>query len=285
MAAPLTYQRRLLRKLPRVAKFGRQWLRALATGRPGARFVFVVGAQRSGTRLPLQLIDQAPETATFSEGVTPFFDDVFLEPLDRIEELGLQNPASIIALKPICETHRVHELLDRFPSSKAIWIFRNYVDTARSASVKWTSGKEVLKRLARRELPPGDWRAGGVSNERLRDIESLYRDDMSLYEANAVLWYVRNALFFDLGANERSEILLVRYEDLVANRPESIARIFTFIGSPVPAEATSAIRDSSRPRRPDPDLAAPIKERCEALHARLLAHYESTLRSADRQGQ
>jgi hypothetical protein len=204
---------------------------------------------------------------------------VFLQPLDRIEELAWQSPAEVIALKPICETHRVHELLDRFPSSKAIWIFRHYVATAASATKKWNYGREALARLIRREVA-GDWRAGGLTEERRRVVEQLYRDDMSQYEANAVLCYLRNALFFDLGADQRKEILLVRYEDLVANQPEGVKRIFAFIGLPVPPEATTAIRRSQHGARPElPPLAEDIKAHCEALHARLVAHYEATSRS------
>jgi hypothetical protein len=276
MAVPLTYQQRLYRKLPRVMKFSRQWLRALASGRPGARFIFIVGAQRSGTRLPVQILAQAPEIATYSEGASPFFDDVFLRPLDRIEELALKSPAEIIALKPICETHRVHEFLDRFPSSKAVWIFRNYADTARSAATKWTYGREALERLARRQSGSDDWRAGGLSEERLQLVARLYREDMSQYEAHAVMWYLRNGLYFDLGAHERKEILLVRYEALVGDPQKQFTRLFSFVGAPVPEGALATIRKSNRPPREAPPISPEIRRLCEELQDRLIAHHNAT---------
>jgi hypothetical protein len=257
-----------------VAKAARHWMQAvLAGGRPRTRVVFVVGSQRSGTRLPIQIMDQSPQIATYSEGTAPFFDGVLLEPLDRVRTLVASSPAPIIALKPICETHRVHELLDAFPGSKAIWIFRHYEDTVNSASVKWTSGRDSLRRLAVRDLQGASWRAGGLSEHMLALATRLYHDDMSLHEANAVMWYLRNALFFELAAGARPDILLVRYEDLVNAPHEHFGRVFEFIGAPVPAAAVEAIRSSGRGRRAFPEISPEIRKMCEQLHGRLLAHY------------
>jgi hypothetical protein len=277
MAAPISFKRRLERKLPRAAKSAQQWTRALAAGgRPDTRIVFIVGAQRSGTRLPLQVIDYAPDIATFSEGADPFFDGVLLRPLGEIETLVRRSPSPIVALKPICETHRINELLDRFPDSKAIWIFRNYEDTVNSASVKWTSGIDSLRRLATREFGPTEWRAGGLTEEQLQLVTRLYRSDMSLHEANAVMWYLRNSLFFELKTSERNDVLLVRYEDLVGNPQDYFAEIFRFIGTDVPTGALAAIGGSRRTARSFPAISPEIKALCEGLQVRLIAHYNAT---------
>ena len=272
----LTYQQRLARKLPRVMKFSRQWLRSIGRKPRGARLIFIVGAQRSGTRLPLQILEHAEDIATFSEGAAPFFNDVFLRPFDQIEDLARRSPAPIIALKPICETHRIHELLDRFPSSLAVWIFRNYEATALSASRKWTAGKEALRRIARREAPGSDWRLGGLSEQKLQLVSRLYREDMSEYEAHAVMWYLRSSLYFDLQANERREVLLVRYEDLIAEPEDQFRRLFSFVGQPVPPGALATIRPSSRSKRSYPNLAEDIRAVCEQLQQRLIAHHDAS---------
>lgn len=274
MARRMTLKRRFQRKLPRLVKAARHWAQAaISGGRPDTRVVFVVGSQRSGTRLPIQIMDQSPAIATYSEGTAPFFDGVLLQPLDQVRRLVAQSPAPIIALKPICETHRVHELLDTFPRSKVIWIFRHYEDTVNSASVKWTSGRDVLRRLAVRDLQAASWRAGGLSEEKLALATRLYHDDMSLHEANAVMWYLRNALFFELDAGLRPDVLLVRYEDLVNAPQEHFTRVFDFIGTAVPAAAVEAIRSSGRGRRPFPEISREVRNLCEELHGRLLEHY------------
>lgn len=240
--------------------------------------MFIVGAQRSGTRLPLEMLDASPDVATFSEGVDPYFDRVLLRPLDVVEACVRRSPAPVIALKPICETHRTIELLDRFPGSKAIWIFRHFEPTVSSATVKWTSGRAAVRRLARREYQPTDWRAGGLTEEKLRLVGRLYDERMSEHEANAVLWYLRNDLFFELGADQRADVLLLRYEDLMAEPRAHAARLLEFAGVPVPKTAFAAVRVGDRPRKAFPGISPEIRRLCEDVHERLLAHYVSELK-------
>lgn len=277
MAKTLTLKERFDRKLPRVVKTSRQLLRAAAVGgSPATRLVFVVGSQRSGTRLPMQIMDYSDEIGTYSEGTAPFFDGVLLRPLERIEQLIRRSPFPIVALKPICETHRITELLDRFPESRSFWIFRHFEDAVNSASVKWRSGREAVRRLAAGELNQAAWRAGGLTAERLELVRRLYRDDMSLHEANAVMWYLRNNLFFDLRADARPDIRLVRYEDLVSQPHQRFADLFDFIGTPMPARCVDAVQDQARPRRPFPPIAPEIRSLCEQLYQRLLVHYTAS---------
>ena len=274
MPAPITLRRRFDRKLPRALKVGRQWFRALVHGgRPATRVVFVVGSQRSGTRLPLQVMDYSTDISTFSEGTSPYFDKVLLQPLDYVAAQLRRSPSPVVVLKPICETHRVHELLDRFPGSKAIWIFRHYQGASLSASVKWGSGRENLRRLAVRDFKAASWRSGGLTEEKLALVKRLYRDDMSLYESETVMWYLRNGLFFDLHADMRPDVLLVRYEDLITDPQQRFDEMFRFIGMAVPPHAVDAIKPSSGSTRTYPDIHPELRTLCDSLHERLLRHY------------
>jgi hypothetical protein len=267
--------RRLDRKVPRLVKAGRHWMWTVsALARPSTRVVFVVGSQRSGTRLPLQAMDLAPEIATYSEGTEPFFRGVLLAPLDRIDALVRRSPSPIVALKPICETHRIVELLEHFPAARGIWIFRNYRDAVNSASVKWKSGREALRRVVA-EDPNAGWRAGGMTREKRQLAARLYRPDMSLHEANAVMWYLRNRLYFDLGASVRQDVLLVRYEDLVTDPEREFARMFDHIGTPVPTACGAAVKRSSGSRPVFPEISPKIRRLCDDLHDDLLAHYRA----------
>lgn len=276
MATPISLRRRLDRKLPRAVKAARQWFRVLVRGgRPRTRVIFVVGSQRSGTRLPLQVMDLSSDIATFSEGTSPYFANALLQPLDRIDAVLRRSPAPVVVLKPICETHRVIELLDRFQGSKGIWIFRHYQDTVNSASLKWRSGRSSLRQLAAGDLEAAGWRAGGLTPEKLQLVKCLYRDDMSLHEANAVMWYLRNDLFFDLNAYTRPDILLVRYEDLVEDPQRYVARLFDFVGTTVPSRFNEGVRRSRKSQRSFPEISSDIRILCERLHEKLLAHYRN----------
>jgi hypothetical protein len=100
---------------------------------------------------------------------------------------------------------------------------------------------------------------------------------MSEHEANAVLWYLRNDLFFGLAADQRNDVLLVRYEDLMADPSAHAARLLEFAGVPVPTTASAAVRVGDRPRKAFPDISPEIRRLCEDVHERLLAHYRSDL--------
>jgi hypothetical protein len=277
----MTLQRRAERKLPRLRKYARRWLHVLSSaGRPQTRVAFVFGSQRSGTRLPLQILDHVPEIMSYSEGTAPWFRGVLLAPVPELDRLVARNPFPVAVLKPICETHRFAELLDHFPQSRALWMFRSYTDAVNSASAKWNSGKEAVRRLAHGELDRAGWRAGGLSAKRLELVRRLYRDDLSLHAANAIMWYLRNSLYFDLAADRRRDVMLVRYEELVT-RPEALVpRIGDFLGVHVPASYRRDVFSSSVSKKPFPPIPAEIAERCEELERRLIAHYEHSLRSA-----
>jgi hypothetical protein len=273
MATRLTYHQRFERKLPRLIKFSRQWMSWFTTRRrPETRLVFVVGSQRSGTRLPLQVMDYAPEIMTYGEGAAPFFNRVLLQPLDRVEALTRRSVFPVLALKPICETHRINELLDRFPRSKAIWIFRNFQDAVMSASVKWSSGREAVRLLAV-DPPSAGWRTGGLSPQKLALVKELYNDGMSLHEANAVMWYLRNSLYFDLEAAQRPEVLLVQYEDLVRSPRRAFTQMFDFLRIPLPDGFEQGVRGGGDSKRTFPDIDPRIRTLCEELHCRLVDSY------------
>lgn len=263
-------------------KFGRQWVRRVfMQERADARLVFVVGSQRSGTRLPMKAMDYAPEIMTYSEGAAPFFDRVLLRPLDVVEDLRRRSVFPVIALKPICETHRINELLERFPRSRVVWIFRNYKDAVNSASLKWKHGQEAVRRLASANPRSAGWRAGGLSENKLQLVRDLYSERMTLHEANAVMWYLRNGLFFDLAANTISDILLVRYEHLVGHPNDAFSRLFAFLSIPLPPGFHRGIRPPEEPGRRFPNISPELRRLCEQLHNRLV-EFHATVPTAAR---
>jgi hypothetical protein len=272
LAVPISYPRRVQRKLPRFTKSVSRWMGVAAERAiPATRAVFVVGAQRSGTRLPLQVLDSAPEIMTYNEGSAPYFDGVLLRDLDEVGGLLRRSPFPVVVLKPICESHRTLELLDRFPGSRAIWIFRNYQDTVNSASAKWRSGPEMVRRLAEGEASKAGWSAGGLTTRDVEFVREVYRPGMSIHAANAVLWYLRNNLYFTTGSSQHPGVLLVQYEQLVGQPRQAFERVFAHIGLPSPGGFDRDVYASSVSKRPFPEIPAAIKDRCDDLEARLIA--------------
>jgi len=266
----------MTRKAPRVAKFVRQWLRTVKGSRPEPRPVFVVGSQRSGTRLPLMVMDRSPEIITYNEGSAPFFTRVLLKDDETVRRALRRMPFPVVVLKPICESHRTADLLAAFPGSKAIWIYRDYRDTVNSAVVKWTTGPKHVRELATGDLAAAGWRAGGLSKERLATVRDLYRDDLSPHAADAIMWFLRNGLYFDLQLDRRDDVLLVRYEDLVTAPQDHFPALFAFLGSPFEPRFLRGVYSSSIRSKPFPDIPPVIQSLCDEMLERLNGHYDAT---------
>jgi hypothetical protein len=85
--------------------------------------------------------------------------------------------------------------------------------------------------------------------------------------------FLRNDLFFDLGAFKRSDLVLVRYEDLVTDpRRHFLPDRIDIAERP---ELFRYIYASSARRRPFPEIPAETQALCEDAHARLLAHHQA----------
>jgi sulfotransferase family protein len=269
---PLPLLARAQRKLPRVRKFVGRWIRTIYAGdRVNPRAVFVLGAQRSGTRLPLHVLEQSSEIITYSEGSAPFFSGVLLRDDHAVLRALKRLPFPRVVLKPICESHRAPELLATFAGARVIWIYRHYRETVNSAVVKWKTGKRNLKRVATRDRTAG-WRLGGLTPEKLALASRLYSDDMSLHAAEAVMWYLRTALFFDLGLAGRSDVLLVKYEDLVTAPEAGFSSMFSFLECPFDQAFLRGVYASSVRSQSFPEIPQEIERLCADLMERLDSH-------------
>ncbi|MDH3603711.1 MAG: hypothetical protein OEU26_29220, partial [Candidatus Tectomicrobia bacterium] len=123
----MSLTQRLARKTQRLAKISRQrWSRMSQAANASTRAIFVFGAQRSGSRLPIQVMERSPDILTYSEGHSRAFNGVLLKQRETLVHLLDQSPFPVVAFKPICESHRAVELLDTFPGARALWIFRHF---------------------------------------------------------------------------------------------------------------------------------------------------------------
>jgi sulfotransferase family protein len=231
--------------------------------------VFVLGMQRSGTRLPLTVLDSSPEAIVYSEGDSRAFDGMFLKPRAKIDALLRKSPFLITVLKPICESHRGPEFLDEYSGARIVWIFRHYADVANSAAVKFTDHHGNLSALARGDLAAAGWRAGGLSEERLALVHDLYRPSLSAENVHALMWFLRTSLFFELGLNTMERALLVRYESLVKEPRVAFSRMFDFLGCEFRPEFTDRVYATSISRSRPPSLEPEIEELCLGLESRL----------------
>jgi hypothetical protein len=212
-------------------------------------------------------LESAPDILTYREGAHPFFRNGRLQPDDTLETLFAACRFPVLVLKPLCESHRALELLERHPGSRVLWIFRGFEDTVRSASRKWSSGPEAITRLVTGRAEPNDWRAGGLTDESLEMARRLYQPNPGLHHANAILWYLRTRLVLDLRLFERADALLVKYEDLSTDPGRHFPRVFYFLQQPMKKEYLAEIHGRSVRRHALDDVPRAVIDACEALYA------------------
>jgi hypothetical protein len=270
----------VLRKTRRVAKVARRLaLNALQGGRPETRVVFILGAQRSGTRVPLVALESAPDILTFREGARPYFDGVRLAEEPVLDRLFEACDFPLLVLKPLCESHRARQLLARFPGSRVLWIFRDHRDTITSSSLKWASGIEAVEQIVEGRLRPNDWRGGGLTPELLDVARRLYQPGLSLHHANAILWYLRTRLLLDLDLFTCPEALVIKYEDLTSAPAVHFDRVFRFLGQPLKPEYLTQIHRNDK-RRPLSGIPSAVADACDALYSDVDARYQRSLTKA-----
>jgi Sulfotransferase domain len=260
---------RIQRKTRRIIKTSARLLQGASNDGGSARTVFVFGSQRSGTRLPMDVLDLAPQVMTYKEGNSRAFNRTLLKDNAAVAALLHASRLPIVAFKPICDSHRAAELLDYFPHSKAIWIFRYYKDAVNSSVRKWKHGRNNLKHMAAGNIAAAGWRAGGLRPDKIALVRRLYSEEMSSHAAYALMWYLRNNLIIDLKLHERDDFLLIKYENLVQEPQKHFAQIFNFIECPFEEKYVKGVYGSSVGKEKFPEIPAEIAELCENLYQQL----------------
>ena len=235
--------------------------------------LFLVGVQRSGTNLLAHGLDELPEFHVYNEGNTKAFDNYRIRALPAIEKLVEQSGAKFVLFKPLCDSHRTPELLAHFGTrARAIWAYRDVDGRVRSAVAKFgDSNLRVLRTFVAGEeqRPWNSWQIEGMSAENADFIRSFDLDTLTAESAAALFWYLRNALYFELGLHQRADTILVNYDEFLAE-PERVAVAISCFLEVRYRKAMIASIDPRRPsRRPPLPIDPRIRERCTALKERL----------------
>jgi len=239
--------------------------------RPDAVPVFLVGVQRSGTNMLARGLERAPEVEVHNENDRIAFARFRLRPQPVIKAIVEDSKHAFVLFKPLCDSHRIPELLDGLgtPSpGRAIWAYRAFEGRVRSSVAKFgDSNLRALRRIAE-GTGEGLWQAGGLSEENLELIRSFDYDRMTPESASALFWFVRNSLYFDLGLDRRSDVALASYEAMI-REPELVMRgLCASLG----LQYRHALIAGIQPRHPGPvevEIDPMIRARCVKLGAAL----------------
>ncbi len=239
---------------------------------PNAVPVFVVGVQRSGTNMLVRGLEHAPEFEVRNENDDAAFDRFLLRPDPVIKHLVEESGHRYVLFKPLCDSHRVAQILDELgtPSAgRAIWAYRDVNGRVRSAVQKFGAANlDALRRIA-----AGDgaamWQAGGLGPEQLALIRRFDLDEMSPESAAALFWFLRNSLFFDLGLDRRPDVVLASYSGMVEEPERAMRALCSALELLYQPKLIAHVDSRSRRSAPPLDLEPEIEALCDDLEARL----------------
>lgn len=187
---------------------------------PSPRVAFIFGCQRSGTTLLRDFIGSDKRFRDIGEGDAPYFHQEkgprYLRLVDdsQVEALTKAQKSPWVLLKPLHDSQRAAELLERFESSRGIWIFRHYDSVVQSHIGYYRHDPmEYLRPL--RQVDIHSWMLSGLEQQSMERVRELLEiANSSIPDLYAVFWYARNALLFQ--HLKRVNLLVISYENLVA---------------------------------------------------------------------
>jgi hypothetical protein len=160
-----------------------------------------------------------------------------LKPYPEIAQIVAREEAPLIISKPLVESQNILKLLDYFPESKAIWMYRDYKDVANSINSRFKLNTTIRNLRSIIQGEGGDpWFSEGVSESTRQIVAHFFAEDMTPGDANTLLWYVRNILFFELELEHHPDVFLCKYEDIVAKPSQVMRNIYQFLGSKYPGD-------------------------------------------------
>ena len=214
-------------------------------------------------------LDAAPEVEVRNENDQRLFRRFRLRGDDVLVDVLHRSRHAVVLVKPLCESHRVDELLalpTREPG-RALWMWRDPDDRARSEVAKFGDANlRALRAIADGTIGAG-WQGGRLDDATRALVGSFDYARMDPHTAAALFWYVRNGLYFRLGLDRRDDVLLVSYSAVVSDpRPRP--------GGCAPSWNCRTGR-SSPPTWPAAGIARPlpidhrVRALCDDLTARL----------------
>ena len=237
------------------------------------RIAFIVGCQRSGSELMLQIFRKDRNSKVYGEASRLSSKDpqrLRLNPVDDVKDVIRNIKVPLIVLKPLVESQNILFWLEHLRKLKALWLFRHYKDVARSNLNRWGihNGINDLRPIV--EMDTQNWRSENVSDYTRKIILDFFSENMNPYDAAALFWFARNMIFFENDLWKNQDIIICKYEDLVRKPEEIMKRIYDFIGLKFPGQRiVKDVHQDSIGRGRGIKLSAEVEKICNDLYDRL----------------
>ncbi len=253
------------------AKEKARWRRANPRPAGHAAPIFVVGLQRSGTNMLVRGLERAPEVEVHNENDRRAFSNFRLRSDDVVCALIEQSRHDYVLFKPLCDSHRTVELLalPTATAGQAIWVFRQVDNRVRSSVAKFGNSNLLALRAIAGGQTARRWEAGGLSPQSLALLRDLPLGSLSAESGSALLWCIRNEVFFTQALDRRPDVSLVSYDRFVADPAGVMSALCGKLGISYRPSFVEGIRAQGTAGRARLDLHPRVRQLCEQMQARL----------------
>ena len=251
-----------------------------ATRHVNKNVLFIVGCQRSGTTMLLNIFDRDKMIRIYREvSKLSTKNDISpreYKPLEEVDRIIRSQKMRDVVGKPLVESQNTDRLLDAIDNSKALWVYRHYRDVV-SSNLKSFGSNNGLRNLSYIvDEVPNNWRSARVSENTSVIIKKYYSETLSEQDAAALFWYARNILFFERGLQNDQRVLICKYEDFVKSAGSIMRRIYQFMDSEYPTrDITYDVHPRSVGKGKKVLISPDIESLCEDLYLKLEEAYRT----------
>lgn len=256
-------------------------LLGFARATPERTPVFIVGLQRSGTTMLMDIFHLHPETEVLDEARdSRGFVDFRIRDPRTVRRIIEQSHYRFPCFKIIADSHILPSILDGLSNPKVLWMYREPGPNAASRLAKFPFGTAAIRGVCANG-PGGGWFAEGVSPAIRRTLREIDRSHFTDFDYACLVWWVRNQLYFEMDLASDPRVRLLRYETLVTQPEPTMNALFDWTGMGCSKLAMRFVhaRSVKKPDLPtfDPQVEALCSDLLRRLDAKQAAQWPRAL--------
>lgn len=245
----------------------KQWKSQLFDVGSPAAVIWIFGCQRSGTTFLENVFRHDLNSAVFGEfsKLTIGERKTVLSAPAVVKQTVLSKNSKYAVIRPLFESDRATELLNLFPNSVGVWLFRECTPVVDSMIRKW--GDRFFEISKHVESDNSQYWRLEKMYQQIRDASK----DMPLAELYARYWIERNRIPFQEALNADPRMLFLDYRTLVSHPRECIDRIMrTASIKGVWKGCSPNARTSGLDRAIDSEISEETLLECSSVYQQLL---------------
>ena len=237
---------------------------------PPNKYIFIFGCQRSGTTLLERMFRHDYSSAVFGEysDLTIDIDRTVWKPLPEVQHQFNICRASYVVARPLYESNRAREILEFFPRSVAVWLYRDYRAVVDSMKRKWDDKFfEISRRVESNR--DGEWSLQPMVDSIKEEASHLVENRVAIDDLYALYWLKRNEIFFKQKLECKEHVLCLSYSSLVTYPDKCVNLILQKAGLGLWHGFRTDAHTRSLYRKCQVNISRTIQSKCDKMLIRL----------------